>query len=189
VLSDNEGGAFELTRRLLADGYKRIAIVGGDITISTARERLSGFARALAEAGIRAEPDWLLLGGMQVEDGYRGMERLLRFRRPPEALVAVNLLVHLGMERRLLESRRDRRDRPFVIAGFDETMYTPFLPACRYIAAQDAVGIGKKAGERILECIDVKKGREREGPRALPLSEEERTGPRIIRMPVTIIRH
>jgi LacI family transcriptional regulator len=192
VLSDNEGGAFELTRRLLADGFKRIAFVGGDITISAARERLSGFARALAEAGIKAEPEWIILGGMQVEDGCRGMERLLRSRRPPEALVAVNLLVHLGMERRLLECQ-DRRMRPFVIAGFDETMYTPFLPACRYTAAQDAVGIGKKAGERILECIDLKKKREKgpfkPGDARFPLPEEERAGPRIFRMPVTIIHH
>jgi LacI family transcriptional regulator len=192
VLSDNEGGAFELTRRLLGDGFRRIAFVGGDITISTARERLSGFARALAEAGIKAEPEWVLLGGMRVEDGFRGMERLLRSRRPPEALVAVNLLVHLGMERALLEHRRDRRARPFVIAGFDETMYTPFLPACRYTAAQDAVGIGKKAGERILECIEMKKEMRRASPAAgtkAPESKQEEAGPRIIRMPVTIIRH
>ncbi|MDR2631263.1 MAG: LacI family transcriptional regulator [Spirochaetaceae bacterium] len=184
VLSDNEGGAFELTRALLADGYRRIAFIGGDITISTARERLSGFGRALAEGGIRPEPDWIRLGGMGVEDGYRGMDTILKFRRRPEALVAVNLLVHLGMERCLLDHNQGSREKePLVIAGFDETVYTPFLPACRYIAAQDAMGIGKQAVQRILERIALKKNSD--GSEAAL----ETTGGEIIRLPVKIIRH
>jgi LacI family transcriptional regulator len=175
VISDNEGGAFELTRTLLADGFKRITFVGGDITLSSARERLSGFARALAEAGIKPEPDWICLGGMKVEDGFKQMKAILGRKHPPEAMVAVNLLVHLGMERCLLS----KGDSSPVIAGFDESVYTPFLPACRYIAAQDAVGIGKQAGIRIIERIQEKKF----GFTA------ENSGNRIIRLPVTIKRH
>jgi LacI family transcriptional regulator len=178
VISDNEGGAFELTRTLLADGFKRISFVGGDITLSSARERLSGFARALAEAGIKPAPDDICLGGMKVEDGYRQMKAILGRPRPPEAMVAVNLLVHLGMERCLLG--KDGSKGP-VIAGFDESEYTPFLPACRYIAAQDALSIGKQAGIRIVERIQEKKfgGQVEQGT----------FGNRIIRLPVTIKRH
>jgi LacI family transcriptional regulator len=184
VLSDNEAGAFELTRALLADGYRRIAFVGGDITISTARERLAGFGRALAEGGIRPEPDWIRLGGMGMEDGYRGMGAILKFHRRPEALVAVNLLVHLGMERCLLDqNQRSGEKGAMIIAGFDETAYTPFLPACRYTAAQDAAGMGKQAVQRILERIGMQKNKG--GPDA---AEEIMEG-RIIRLPVRIIRH
>jgi LacI family transcriptional regulator len=180
VLSDNETGAFELTRALLTDGYQRIAFVGGDITISTARERLSGFGRALAEGGIRPEPAWIRLGGMGMEDGYRGMQAILNCRRRPEALVAVNLLVHLGMERCLLErTQRTGEREPMVIAGFDESAYTPFLPACRYTAAQDASGMGKQAVRRILERIALQK------KEAAP----DGAGARIIRLPVRIVRH
>jgi LacI family transcriptional regulator len=178
VVSDNEDGAFKLTKALLADGFRHIAFVGGDLTASSARERLSGYARALAEAGITPEPGWICLGGMKMEDGYRRMESLLERGSVPEAMVAVNLLVHLGMERRLLEASTTA-----VIAGFDESGYTPFLPACRYIAAQNTTGIGKRAGERILELIEEKKenGREKTG-------ELQSSGNRIIRLPVTIIR-
>jgi LacI family transcriptional regulator len=184
VLSDNEAGAFELTRALLTDGYRRIAFIGGDITISTARERLSGFGRALAEGGIRPEPDWIRLGGMGMEDGYRGMRAILNFRRRPEALVAVNLLVHLGMERCLLDQNQPSAGKgAMVIAGFDETAYTPFLPACRYTAAQDAAGMGKQAVQRILERIAVQKNKDR------PDAAEETVKGRIIRLPVRIVRH
>jgi LacI family transcriptional regulator len=212
VLSDNEPGAFELTKRLLKDGFRRVAFVGGDITVSSARERLSGFARALAEADIKPEPDWIRLGGMSVEDGYRCMDVILRSRRPPEALVAVNLLVHIGMQRRLQEDRVDAKlygqaagqgKKPgpgkgvsgasMVIAAFDETSYTPFLPACRYTAAQDAAAIGRTAAKRTLECIELRKQSEKNAVcgsgTGFPVTDPEKAGKRIIRLPVKILRH
>ena len=201
VTSDNEKGMFRLTKALLADGFRRIAFVGGEITLSSARERLSGYARALAEAGIKPEPSWICLGGMEVEDGYRLMKSLLNKRNPVEAMVAVNLLVHLGMERCLLDVKRTASgpkqpglqqsglqpsclQQGMVIAGFDESRYTPFLPACRYIASQDAVGMGRRAGQRIIERIQEKKTVKKEDAEI----GSKKTGERIIRLPVIINR-
>ncbi len=179
VTSDNEEGTFRLTKALLADGFKRIAFVGGEITISTARERLSGYARAFAEAGIKSDPSLICLGGMEMKDGYRQMAKLLKKRNPPEAIVAVNLMVHLGMERCLWDMHgpvEPGTEPPVVIAGFDESRYTAFLPACRYIASQDAVGMGRQAGRKIIEKIKKKK-----------ISDKsDKHTERIIRLPVTI---
>ena len=175
VTSDNEDGTFHLTKALLADGFRHLAFVGGEITLSSARERLSGYTKALAEAGIKPEPSLICLGGMEVEDGYRQMESLMKRQNPPEAMVAVNLLIHLGMERYLLDMSSAP---PVVIAGFDESRYTPFLPACRYIASQDAVGMGRRAGKRIIEKIREKKD----------LNEKRISGERVIRLPVIVSR-
>ncbi|MDR1948269.1 MAG: LacI family transcriptional regulator [Spirochaetaceae bacterium] len=190
VLSDNEGGAYELTRRLLADGFRRICFVGGDTAVSSARERIAGFSRAMTEAGLGLKGETIRSGGLELRDGYAGMGAILEAPNPPEALVAVNLLVHLGMERRLLEYRRPPGVALPVIAAFDESAYTPFLPACRYTAAQDAVTMGKEAVRRLLERIKQKKTAEKSpwtvsGPPGI----EGKTGERIIRLPVTILRH
>ena len=174
VTSDNEDGTFQLTRALLADGFTRIAFVGGEITYSTARERLSGFSRALAEAGITLDPALLYLGGMEIQDGYERMKVILQNPDPPEAMVAVNILVHLGMERCLL----DMQAKYPVIAGFDESWFSPFLPACRYTAAQDAVGMGRRAGQRIIEKIREKRAGNGTGG--------DNSAERIIRLPVKI---
>ena len=176
VTSDNEGGTFLLTKALLGDGFTRITFVGGEITYSTARERLSGFSRALAEAEIKLDPALLCLGGMEIQDGYNHMKNLLERPEPPEAMVAVNLLVHLGMERCLL----DMKAKYPVIAGFDEAWFSPFLSACRYSAAQDAVGIGRCAGQRIIKKIRDKKS----GNGSVTGYSEER----VIRLPVTVRR-
>ena len=184
VLSDNEEGAYRLTRALLEDGCQRIAFVGGDPGISSARERLLGYKKALTEAELQSGP--VCLNGMDIEAGYRGMERILRSSNPAEALVAVNLLVHLGMQRCLLEwELTKKRSLKPVIAAFDETVYTPFLPACRYTAVQEAAGMGKQAVQCILERIERRR-------RMGKVPADARTGDtekRIVRFPVTIIRH
>jgi LacI family transcriptional regulator len=182
ILSDNDTGARALTRRLLEDGFRRIAFVGGDKTISTARERIAGFKAVMEEAGLHPGKDLLYLGGMGIDDGFCHMDTILKSDRLPEALVAVNLLVHLGMERCLLARLPRRRGEGYlpVIAAFDESDYSPFLTACRYTAAQDAAAIGKEAVQRILERI----GQKRRGEDAAEVSE-----PRIIRLPVMIMRH
>jgi LacI family transcriptional regulator len=119
VLADNSGGAYAATRALLSEGRVRAVFVGGDLALTTAVERLDGFNRAAAESsGVEIlEPR---LGGMGIEDGYRHMDELLRSAAEPDALFAVNLLVHLGMERRLLEEPPSVYDS-LAIASFDET--------------------------------------------------------------------
>ncbi|MDR2069825.1 MAG: LacI family transcriptional regulator [Treponema sp.] len=182
ILSDNEAGARALTRRLLEDGYRHIAFAGGDMTISTARERIAGFTAAMEEAGFHPPRDSLYLGGMRVDDGFRHMDTILQSNTPPEALVAVNLLVHLGMERRLLVRPSGRPGEGYMpaIAAFDESNYSSFLPACRYTAAQDAAAIGKKAVQCILERIGQKRRSGNAG---------EVTEPRTFRLPVMIMNH
>ncbi|MDL2229762.1 LacI family transcriptional regulator [Treponema sp. OttesenSCG-928-L16] len=183
VLSENEEGAFQLTRALLADGFRKIAFIGGDAAVSAARERQAGYGRAMAEAG-RPAVSWLCSGGMGIEDGYRHTDRLLKRGPIPEALVAVNLLVHLGIERRLLDEYKGSRKRiSLAVAAFDETAYTPFLPACRYTAVQDAQGIGAAAARRLLERIEQRK----QAGKTVSGKTPER--PEIIRLPVKIIRH
>ncbi|AEJ20358.1 LacI family DNA-binding transcriptional regulator [Gracilinema caldarium] len=181
VLSENETGSAALTRALIQDGYSRIAFVGGDISISTARERLAGYGRAMAEAGLSVEGDLIRLGGMGVSDGYQRMDELLQSRNPPEALVAVNLLVHLGMQRRLLEDIKQGYPLPsFAVAAFDQTAYSAFLPFCKYIAAQDIAGLGRLAAERILIQIDEVK-------RIPSTGTVHPIEPEIVRLPVTIL--
>ena len=191
VLADNSGGAYGATRALLEEGRLRAVFVGGDLRLTTARERLEGYRRAVADSpGVETlEPR---LGGMGIDEGYRHMDELLRSGTDPDALFAVNLLVHLGMERRLLEesalaadrlaSGRSVYDRSvydrLAIASFDETPYSPFLAACRYSVAQPAAEMGAAAARLILERIAA--GGSGSGPSAQP---------RVLRLPTVLIRH
>ena len=52
VLVDNVLGAREATRHLLESGARRLACITGPASVSTARQRLTGFLEALAEYGV-----------------------------------------------------------------------------------------------------------------------------------------
>ena len=52
VRCDSEKGAYELVKLLLDLGHKRIAILTGPQTVSTAQDRVAGYRRALAEADL-----------------------------------------------------------------------------------------------------------------------------------------
>lgn len=171
VVADNEGGAREATIALAAEGHGRLAFVGGTLSLSSAAERLAGFRRGVAEASAAGlcpplEEGDIHIGGMGVADGYALMDELLRERDAPKSIFAVNLLVHLGAERRLMAEGR-RTLGSFAFASFDETPYSPFMESCRYAVAQPAAEMGAAAARLVLERIA--RGGDASEPRTLRL--------------------
>ena len=57
VLLDNTAAAQEAVAHLIANGYRRIAMITGPDRTTTARERLAGYRLALRHAGIAPDPD------------------------------------------------------------------------------------------------------------------------------------
>jgi LacI family transcriptional regulator len=52
VVGDSEYGAYALTKHLIeVHGKRKIAIISGPLVLSTSRERVEGYTRALKEAG------------------------------------------------------------------------------------------------------------------------------------------
>ena len=52
VRCENEVGAYRLVRLLIELGHRHIAILSGPMGVSTAEDRLAGYQRAMAEAGV-----------------------------------------------------------------------------------------------------------------------------------------
>ncbi|MDP3176866.1 MAG: LacI family DNA-binding transcriptional regulator, partial [Spirochaetaceae bacterium] len=71
VLVDNEGGAYAATTALAGAGHRRIGFIGGGSIVSVARERFAGWERAMRDAGIPVEPDFVREGDLHVDSGYR----------------------------------------------------------------------------------------------------------------------
>ena len=55
VTVDNEAGAREAVRRLLAAGHRRVAALAGDVRLWTLARRLDGYRAALADAGVAVD--------------------------------------------------------------------------------------------------------------------------------------
>jgi LacI family transcriptional regulator, galactose operon repressor len=117
VLVDNRGAAREATEHLLELGHRRIAFVEGPPGLHTSAHRLEGFEAAMAAAG--AEPV-RLAGGFEYEAGDAAAATLLAGGELPDAVLAVNDEVAIGL---LTGLRRAGVDVPgrLSVAGIDDT--------------------------------------------------------------------
>jgi LacI family transcriptional regulator, galactose operon repressor len=117
VLVDNRGAARDATEHLLALGHRRIAFIEGPERLYTSIQRLEGFEQAMAAAGADAVR---LPGGFEYEAGDAAAERLLAAEALPDAILAVNDEVAIGL---LTALRRHGVDVPgrVSLAGIDDT--------------------------------------------------------------------
>ena len=178
ILVDNEGGAFEATSALIADGHRRVGFVGGDPHVSTSQERYDGYARAMKTAGLVLEEEFVRFGPAHREWGFRAMEEMATLPDRPDAFFLVNLYTHIGATDFMLSRGRDGAGEDAgpggpVFAAFDEMPYSSFLPFCRYAVAQPIAEMGAAAARLVIDRITGK-----------------RTGaPSVLRLPTRVIRH
>jgi len=118
VVSDNEGGAADLTRHLLSLGHRRVGFIAGPRYARNSIERLKGFQRAMQEvANTKA---FVTVGDFSVESGRRAVLEWLKSEDVPTAIIAVNDSVALGALGALADSRLRVPD-DIALAGFDGT--------------------------------------------------------------------
>ncbi|GAB4471773.1 MAG: DNA-binding transcriptional regulator CytR [Anaerolineae bacterium] len=93
---DGEAGFYQLTHYLLSLGHKRIAYISAPTDLIFANYRLAGYCRALNEAGLTCENDYLVYGDLTRKGGERAARQLLALRPRPTAIIAANDLMALG---------------------------------------------------------------------------------------------
>lgn len=89
-------GTEELTHHLIGLGHRRIGIVTGSLTFSPARDRVTGYKRAVEVAGIDVEEGLIMPANPSKEWGQEATKNLLARPKPPTAIVATGTQLVLG---------------------------------------------------------------------------------------------
>jgi LacI family transcriptional regulator len=152
VLVDNEGGAYQATKALIGDGFRRIGFIGGDPHISTSAERYLGYKKAMSETGLEMEKSFVRFGPPHIQWGTRAMREMWALPNRPQAYFIVNLYTHIGATEYLL-SEGGPATEGIVFAAFDEMPYSPLLQFCRYSVAQPIAEMGAAAARLVIERI------------------------------------
>lgn len=97
VLCDTETGTADLTRHLLGLGHRRIAIVGGMPSVDTWHRRVAGYLAALRANGLLPPPDLVIPGDYKGSGGAAAVRRLLDGVGLPDAIIAANAQVAVGV--------------------------------------------------------------------------------------------
>ncbi|QOR70134.1 LacI family DNA-binding transcriptional regulator [Ruania alkalisoli] len=103
VAFDNLALGEGCARELLASGFRRVACITGPVGTRTAIERASGWSRALEAAGLDAPEELLVHANFRVDGGYEALAHLLDLPEPPDAVLATNNLVGVGVLRALAD--------------------------------------------------------------------------------------
>ncbi len=116
---DNEAGIAAMVAALVRLGHRRIAFLAGPRALYVARERLAGYRRGLAAAGLEVDERLIVATTFDGEGGARGIDALLGSGLPFTAVCCANDLLALGALRRLAIRGIDVPGRVSV-AGFDD---------------------------------------------------------------------
>jgi LacI family transcriptional regulator len=149
VVLDNVGGARRATEYLLSAGHRRVAYMGGDPAVGTGAARLAGYRRAIAEAGLDADPALVSLGNHTVEGALAAATRLLTGPDPATAIFADNNRICVGVLHAV-----DRHGGPVGVAGFDDVELADLLGRPIALITYDAVEVGRRAAQRLFERIN-----------------------------------
>jgi len=96
VFAGQEAGAYEATRHLIGLGHRAIACVSGPADLPRARERVAGFLRGMAEAGLQVGPGAIVHEEFTSAGGHAAFVRLLDRPHPPSAVFVTSDLMALG---------------------------------------------------------------------------------------------
>ena len=152
VLVANEAGGHGAARHLLRMGHRHLAVITGPLHLANAVERLKGFKRALAEARVSLEPDYVQEARFERHSGYQAAMRLLRMLPRPTAIFACNDLMALGV---LLAVRELglRCPEEISVIGFDNLDFAEFTAPALTTVCQPGYQLGTTAARLLLEQI------------------------------------
>ncbi len=152
VTADNQQGAYEATRHLLAKGLRPLVLLLGTPDLSTTEARLAGCRRAAAEFHLSPEDLRLKVGYGRTSQGYKVAAECLEETPRPRAIFAFN---NLMAEAALLaiHDRGLRCPEDVALIGFDDFRSAAAMTPPLTVVEQDPVGMGEKAVEVLGEVV------------------------------------
>lgn len=157
IESDEERGAFEMVRLLIAQGHRRIMHLAGPSGLIGAERRVRGYKRALTAARIPVVNDYVVPGGSFTADGGRdAVRQWLRHHtgeRLPHAIFCANDSVAIGAMEALAEAGL-KVPEDVSVAGFDDSLAARISVPQLTSVRQPLRAMGARAVEVLLARIE-----------------------------------
>ncbi len=160
VLVDNVDGSYAATKVLLKTGCHPIAYIGGNKSLTTARERETGFRKAHADDGLEVDETLVFNGNFHWESGYKLMKKLSKMSPFPKTLFVANYYMFVGVVRYLVEEgvrRHQVGELPLpnmTLANFDRFEDGAVFHEVAVVVEQPMEEMGQKAVQLLLKRIE-----------------------------------
>jgi LacI family transcriptional regulator len=148
----NEEGAYRATRHLIQLGHRRLATVVGPQHLTNAQQRLAGFKRAVRQAGLSVNPEYIQESTFDKLGGHAKAGVLLRLLPQPTAIFAGNDLIALGVLLALHDSGL-RCPQDVSLIGFDDLDFAEMTNPQLSSVYQPGYQLGATAARLLLERV------------------------------------
>ncbi len=152
VISDDKQGAYDAISHLLRLGHRRILFLNAPEYISSAQERLEGYKKALAEAGMQFDPALIRLCRPDKDSAYNEMMAVLLEEIDFSAIFTFSDIMMLGVIS-LLQQRSIAFPERYSLVGFDDIDFISLLNPPLTTVAQNSIGLGSQSAELLLQLI------------------------------------
>lgn len=155
VIIDNFRGSYLLSRELLDNGHREIAILIGPKAFNIGKDRMGGFEKAMSEAGVPIDPDYVRECTWYAESGYEQTGALLDMEHPPTAILATNNLLCIGCMEAIRE-RGLRLGEDISLVGFDDTLLAQYTTPGVTVVRRETLEMGRMGARRLIELMEGK---------------------------------
>ncbi|KGQ37456.1 substrate-binding domain-containing protein [Gallibacterium genomosp. 1] len=152
IYENSEFGAYLATKTLIEQGHKNIAIITGKLDKSLAHNRLLGYQKALQDAHLPINPDWIIESHFDFEGGVEGMKKLLQITPRPTAVFACSDTIAVGVYQ-VAWQQGLHIPQDISVIGYDNIMLAQYLTPPLTTIHQPKAELGKLAVETLLERI------------------------------------
>jgi LacI family transcriptional regulator len=151
VSVDDVLGGWLAVMHLVAQGHRRIAVIGGAKNIGQVRERVEGARKAWHDSGLPPE-DLVMLEtkNLSIREGLGAGERLAGIARRPTAAFCANDMLALGLLQRTIGLGMKVPD-DLAIIGFDDIDFAGAAAVPLSSVRQPRTDLGKTAAQLLIE--------------------------------------
>jgi DNA-binding LacI/PurR family transcriptional regulator len=153
VDADNVGGARRAVAHLVARGCRTVGTVAGPADMAPGADRLTGWAKALADSDRPAPATLVAQGDFTRAGGAAAASTLLRRHPDLDGVFAASDLMALGVLEALRAAGRRVPDDVAVI-GFDDSVVAPAADPPLTTVRQPLEGLGAAMARLLLDQVD-----------------------------------
>jgi LacI family transcriptional regulator len=146
-----DAGIEEAISHLVSLGHRRVAFIGGPVSLPSAQKRLEAFRGSLRRH-LPDAPPLVFHGDFKLEGGRRAAYEIMAGRERPTAVVAANDMMALGA---MGEFRAAGLDIPgdVSIVGFDDIAFASLTEPQLTTVCLPRIELGRRAVEAVLAAV------------------------------------
>lgn len=155
-IQDNaELGGYVATKYFIEHGHTKIGCLSGHSDKSTCQERLKGFYKAMGEAQLSVNEDWLLEGDFECESAVIAANKFIEMKERPTAIFCFNDIMAMALIS-TFEQAGIRVPDDISIIGYDNIDLAPYFSPPLTTIHQPKRRLGKTAIEILMERVKDK---------------------------------